>query len=152
LGYEKLYDLSYYNLKYLSNLTSKSLQNIEIKQITFGEFQDGIQKWLNFHINWQNDIDYIEKAESNTYYGAYINNDLKGSICVSDNGKISLLFVDRKYRGIGLATCLLQTVSEELQLSSLSIGFPNNSSLEGFIKKSGFEKSSLAQYEMYLTL
>lgn len=152
LGYEKVYDLSYYNLRDTSILTSKSVQNIEIKQIKFGEFQNDIQKWLNFHINWQNDIDYIERTENNTYYGAYINDDLKGCICVSDNGKINLLFVDKKYRRIRVATSLLQTVSKELQLSSLSIGFPNNGLLEGFVKKCGFEKSSLAQYEMYYTL
>ncbi len=152
LGYEKVYNLSYYNLKDLSNLTSKSLPNIEIKQIKFAEFQNGIQKWLNFHINWQNDIDYIERTENNTYYGAYINNDLKGCICISDNGKISFLFVDKEYRGVGMATSLLQTVNKELQLASLSIGFPNNGLLEGFVKKCGFEKSSLAQYEMYYTL
>ncbi|HEK9102585.1 TPA: GNAT family N-acetyltransferase [Bacillus pseudomycoides] len=151
LGYEKVSDLSYYNLKELSNLTSQTLQNVEIKQTKFSEFQNGIQKWLNFHINWQNDIDYIEKTE-NTYYGAYINNDLKGCICTSANGKISCLFVDKEYRGVGIATSLLQTVSKELQLSSLSIGFPNNGLLEGFVKKCGFEKSSLAQYEMYYTL
>lgn len=151
LGYEKVYDLSYYNLKELSNLTSQTLQNVEIKRTKFSEFQNGIQKWLNFHINWQNDIDYIEKTE-NTYYGAYINNDLKGCICTSANGKISCLFVDKEYRGVGIATSLLQTVSKELQLSSFSIGFPNNGLLEGFVKKCGFEKSSLAQYEMYYTL
>lgn len=34
----------------------------------------------------------------------------------------------------------------------LSIGFPNNNLLEGFLKKIGFEKNSLAQYEMYVLL
>ncbi|MEB8805809.1 GNAT family N-acetyltransferase, partial [Bacillus cereus] len=47
---------------------------------------------------------------------------------------------------------LLQVAREELNLSSLSIGFPNNNLLEGFFKKCGFEKNSLAQYEMYLLL
>lgn len=47
---------------------------------------------------------------------------------------------------------LLQVAREELHLSSLSIGFPNNNLLEGFLKKCGFEKNSLAQYEMYLLL
>lgn len=47
---------------------------------------------------------------------------------------------------------LLQVARVESNLSSLSIGFPNNSLLEGFLKKSGFKKNSLAQYEMYLLL
>lgn len=151
LGYEKIYDLSYYNLKDFSKLRSKSMENIEIKQIKFHEFQIEVQKWLNFHMNWQNDLDYMKKTE-NVYYGAYINNDLKGCICVNKTGKINFLFVDKECRGIGMATSLLQIVSKELQLASLSIGFPNNGLLEGFVKKCGFEKSPLAQYEMYFTL
>ncbi|WP_459503487.1 GNAT family N-acetyltransferase [Bacillus sp. C1] len=151
LGYEKVYDLSYYHVKDLSNLTSKNVQNVEIKQIQFDEFQHEVQKWLNFHMNWQNDIDYMEKT-NNFYYGAYIDNNLKGCLCVNNSGKISFLFVDKENRGVGIATKLLQTASIERQLSNLSISFSNNGLLEGFIKKCGFKKSSLAQYEMYLTL
>ena len=39
-------------------------------------------------------LDYIEKT-NNTFYGAYVDNDLKGSICVNEQGKISFLFVDK---------------------------------------------------------
>ncbi|MGR3778452.1 GNAT family N-acetyltransferase [Bacillus paramycoides] len=148
LGYEKVYDLSYYSLNDFTIITNKDFKNIEIKQLKFQKFKVEIQKWLNFHINWQNDIDYIEKT-NNTYYSTYVDNDLKGSICVNEQGKISFIFVDKDYRNIGIATRLLQVASEELKLSSISIGFPNNSLLEGYLRKSGFEKNSLAQYEMY---
>ncbi|QWU45256.1 GNAT family N-acetyltransferase [Bacillus sp. NP247] len=151
LGYEKVYELSYYNLNDFTKIINKDFKGIEVKQIEFQPFKFEIQKWLNFHINWQNDMDYIEKT-NNTFYGAYVDNDLKGSICVNEQGKISFIFVDKDYRNIGIATRLLQVASEELKLSSLSIGFPNNNLLEGFLKKSGFEKNSLAQYEMYLLL
>ncbi|KFN02393.1 GNAT family N-acetyltransferase [Bacillus clarus] len=151
LGYEKVYDLSYYHLKEPSKIIKTSAKDIEVKQLEFQEFQSRIQKWLNFHINWQNDINYIEKT-NNTYYGAYVDNNLKGCICVNEHRKISFIFVDKVYRNVGIATYLLQTASKELQLSCLSIGFPNNSLLEGFLKKCGFEKNSLEQYEMYLLL
>lgn len=82
----------------------------------------------------------------------YVDNDLKGSLCVNEQGKISFIFVDKGYRNIGVGMKLLQVAREELNLSSLSIGFPNNNLLEGFLKKCGFEKNSLAQYEMYLLL
>lgn len=152
LGYEKVYDLSYYNLNDLSKLITNKVEGMEVKKIQFDEFRNGIQDWLHFHINWQNDIDYMEKAENNTYYGAYFKKKLTGCICVGTNGKINFLFVDKKFRGKGVASFLLQTVSKELQLSTLSIGFPNNSLLEGFLKKQSFIKNTLAQYEMYLVL
>ncbi|PGA70066.1 GNAT family N-acetyltransferase [Bacillus toyonensis] len=151
LGYEKVYDLSYYNLYDVTKLTNKDNKNIEVQRLEFQTFKLEIQKWLNFHINWQNDIDYIEKT-NNTYYGAYVDNDLKGSVCVNEQGKISYIFVDKDYRNIGIGMKLLQVARVESNLSSLSIGFPNNSLLEGFLKKSGFKKNSLAQYEMYLLL
>lgn len=151
LGYEKVYDLSYYNLNDVTKLTNKDNKNIEVQRLEFQTFKLEIQKWLNFHINWQNDIDYIEKT-NNTYYGAYVDNDLKGSVCVNEQGKISYIFVDKDYRNIGIGMKLLQVERVESNLSSLSIGFPNNSLLEGFLKKSGFKKNSLAQYEMYLLL
>ncbi|NWK69735.1 GNAT family N-acetyltransferase [Bacillus paramycoides] len=148
LGYEKVYDLSYYSLNDFTIITNKDFKNIEIKQLKFQKFKVEIQKWLNFHINWQNDIDYIEKT-NNTYYSAYVDNDLKGTVCINEQGKISFIFVAKEYRNIGIATRLLQVAREELKLSSLSIGFPNNSSLQGYLKKCGFEKNALAQYEMY---
>ncbi|PGM28550.1 GNAT family N-acetyltransferase [Bacillus cereus] len=151
LGYEKVYDLSYYNLNDLTEIMNKSNKNIEVKQLEFPTFKVEIQKWLNFHINWQNDIDYIEKT-NHTFYGAYVDSEIKASVCVNEQGKISFIFIDKDYRNIGVGTKLLQVASEELKLSSLSIGFPNNNLLEGFLKKSGFKKNSLAQYEMYLLL
>jgi len=151
LGYEKVYDLSYYNLKDLTKIISKGGKEIEVKQLEFPSFKVEIQKWLHFHINWQNDMDYIEKT-NNTFYGAYVGNELNGSICINEQGKISFIFVDKDYRNIGIATSLLLRASEELNIASLSIGFPNNNLLEGFLKKNGFEKNTLAQYEMYLLL
>ncbi|HDR7795365.1 TPA: GNAT family N-acetyltransferase [Bacillus luti] len=148
LGYEKVYDLSYYNLNDITEIRNKDYKDIEVKQLEYPTFKVEIQKWLNFHINWQNDLDYIKKT-NNMYYGAYVDNDLKGTLCVNEQGKISFIFVDKDYRNIGIGTKLLRTASQELNLSSLSIGFPNNSLLEGFLKKSGFEKNALTQYEMY---
>ncbi|QBJ68269.1 GNAT family N-acetyltransferase [Bacillus anthracis] len=151
LGYEKVYDLSYYNLKDMTKIMLKECKGIEVKQLEFAAFKVEIQKWLHFHINWQNDMDYIEKT-NHTFYGAYVDNDLKGSICINEQGKISFIFIDKEYRNRGIGSKLLQVARDELNLESLLISFPNNSLLEGFVKKTGFEKNSLAQYEMYLLI
>ncbi|PQZ53246.1 GNAT family N-acetyltransferase [Bacillus sp. MYb209] len=148
LGYGKIYDLSYYNLIELSKMKVGKSKNIEIKQIDFQEFKSKYKDCFSFHINWQNDFDYIEKT-NNIFYGAYVDNNLKGSVCVNEHGKISFIFVDKEYRNNGIATKLLHVASEELKLLSLSISFPNNGLLQGYLKKCGFEKNSLAQYEMY---
>ncbi|MBE1556550.1 GNAT family N-acetyltransferase [Sporosarcina limicola] len=152
LGYEKVYDLSYYDLKDASQLKMKSVEDIKIKQIQFNEFQQETKKWLYFHMNWQNDSDYMEKSVNNTYYSAYFNTEFAGCLCVNASGKISFLFVDKEFREKGIASLLIQTACEKLQLLDLSIGFPNNSLLEGFLKKLHFEKNALTQYEMYLVL
>ena len=55
-----MYDLSYYNLNDLTKIMNKDCKDSEVKQLEFPTFKDEIQKWLNFHINWQNDIDYIK--------------------------------------------------------------------------------------------
>lgn len=151
LGYEKVYDLSYYNLKDMTKIIHRECKGIEVKQLEFPAFKVEIQKWLHFHINWQNDMDYIEKT-NHTFYGAYVDNDLKGSICINEQGKISFIFIDKEYRNRGIGSKLLQVARDELNLESLLISFPNNSLLEGFVKKTGFEKNSLAQYEMYVLL
>ncbi|PFR04918.1 GNAT family N-acetyltransferase [Bacillus anthracis] len=151
LGYEKVYDLSYYNLKDMTKIINKDCKGIEVKQLDFTSFKLEVQKWLHFHINWQNDMDYIEKT-NHTFYGAYFNNDLKGAICMNEQGKISFLIVDKDYRNRSIGSKLLQVARDELNLESLSIGFPNNNLLEGFLKKTGFEKNPLAQYEMYVLI
>ncbi|MEI4710415.1 GNAT family N-acetyltransferase [Bacillus cereus] len=151
LGYEKVYDLSYYNLKDMTKIINKDCKGIEVKQLDFTSFKLEVQKWLHFHINWQNDMDYIEKT-NNLFYGAYVNNDLKGAICINEQGKISFIFIDKEYRNRSIGSKLLQVARDELNLESLLISFPNNSLLEGFVKKTGFEKNSLAQYEMYVLL
>jgi GNAT superfamily N-acetyltransferase len=152
LGYEKIYDLSYFSLSDLSTLKGyQSNSDTIVKKISFTDFESKLKKW-DYHINWQNDLDYIRIVGNNIFYGAYIENKLVGCICVSPNGKISFLFVEKDFRGKGIGMNLLNTVIVEVDLMNLSTSFSNNSSLEGFIKKLGFERNKLSQYEMYLTL
>ncbi len=117
LGYEKVYDLSYYNLKDMTKIIHRECKGIEVKQLEFPAFKVEIQKWLHFHINWQNDMDYIEKT-NHTFYGAYVDNDLKGSICINEQGKISFIFIDKEYRNRGIGSKLLQVARDELNLES----------------------------------
>ncbi|NRD80067.1 GNAT family N-acetyltransferase [Bacillus sp. BRMEA1] len=152
LGYERVYDLKYFSNADLSKLkVVPTIDGMELKELGFSKFQKEIQKWT-YHINWQNDIDYLEKLPNNFYFGIYQNKGLVGALSIHANGNISFLMVDKNYRGRGIATWLLQTAYENLSFTKMSAGFPNNSQLEGFYKKQGFTKGSLAQYEMYLPI
>ncbi|MBM7655914.1 ribosomal protein S18 acetylase RimI-like enzyme [Neobacillus cucumis] len=152
LGYEKIYDIVYYTNSNLSKLYSaKSQSDLYLKKIDFSLFKQGIEE-RNYHINWQNDLEFIAEIPTNTYYGALNNGQLKGALCISPSGKISFLMIEKTSRGKGLASALLKTAAEDLQLTQMSTCFPNNSLLELFFKKQGFAKDSLTQFEMYMLL
>jgi len=152
LGYEKIYDLSYFSLSESSSLKNyHSTSNVIVKNMTIADFENAMLKW-DYHINWQNDLDYIKKGENYHFYGAYLENKLVGCLCINSTGKISFLYVEKNQRCKGIGSELLKKAIVEHELKNLNISFPNNSSLEGLIKKIGFERNKLSQYEMYLTL
>jgi ribosomal protein S18 acetylase RimI-like enzyme len=149
LGYEKIYDIVYYSNSDLSKIESNS--DILVEKIDFASFKKGIETW-NYHINWQNDLEFIAEVPATHYYGAFEGSKLKGALAIQPSGNINFLMVDKNARGKGIGTQLLSNAASTMQLSRLSVGFPNNSLLEGFLKKNGFVKGSLSQYEMYRVL
>ncbi|PEJ59933.1 GNAT family N-acetyltransferase [Bacillus sp. AFS002410] len=149
LGYEKIYDLSYFSKSDLTNLQQLQRQaNAEINKVDFHHFKETFNKW-DFHINWQNDIDYLEKLTNFSYYLAKVNNENIGALAINANGRISFLMVDKAYRHQKIATNLLQYAATELNLKAISTSIPNNNSLEGFMNKLEFKREKIAQYEMY---
>ncbi|PGS47947.1 GNAT family N-acetyltransferase [Bacillus sp. AFS041924] len=149
LGYEKIYDLSYFSKADLTSLQQQQIEsNAEINKVAFNTFKDAINHW-DYHINWQNDIDYLEKLTNFSYYLAKISNENVGALAINENGRISFLMVDKAYRNRKIATNLLQTAVTELNIKAFSTSIPNNNSLEAFMKKLEFKKEKIAQYEMY---
>jgi len=152
LGYEKIYDLVFYsNTDLTKMLSAKSNSNTKVQRIDFTTFKQGIQRW-NYHINWQNDLEFIAEVPTNVFFGSFENGQLIGALSINPTGNISFLMVEKFMRGRGLGSLLLKTAAKELHLSKMSGNFPNNSLLEGFFKKQGFTKDSLSQYEMYMVL
>ncbi|MGG0177325.1 GNAT family N-acetyltransferase [Gottfriedia acidiceleris] len=149
LGYEKIYDLSYFSKSDLTSLQQIQLESsTEINKVEFNNFKETITKW-DYHINWQNDIDYLEKLTNFSYFLARVDNENVGALAVNENGRISVLIIDKVYRNRKIATTLLQFAASELNLKSFSTSIPNNNSLEGFFHKLEFKKEKIAQYEMY---
>jgi len=146
LGYEKIYDIVYYTNTEVQQLHSPSVLNK--KKLDFAAFKESIQEW-NYHINWQNDLEFIVQIPTTHYYIVFENGRTAGALSIGESGNINFLMVDKSFRGKGIGTKLLQEAVKDFQLTKMSTGFPNNSLLEGFFKKHGFTKGSLTQYEMY---
>lgn len=151
LGYDKVYDLSYFSCNDASSFQEEEI-GLEISKINLNELSKLKDKVVDIHINWQNDFDYMEKLEGLNYYGVYDSGQLIAGLCISPNGRIYFIHNDSKYRNKGIAKGLITKAIKEMSLSKLSISFPNNANLEGFAKRLGFKKDKIAQYEMYLAI
>ncbi|KRQ86914.1 Acetyltransferase YpeA [Caloramator mitchellensis] len=152
-GYEKIYDISYFKLEDITkikdyNNTYESL----VKRISFDEFEVFYRQIKGVHVNWQNDIDYIKKSSNNMFYGTYFGkeNKLIGVLCINNYGKVSYIWVEKENRNNGIASSMLKAAVNELNLSKIFFSFPNNCLLENFVKKKGFTRDKISQYEMYL--
>ncbi|HMM19145.1 MAG TPA: GNAT family N-acetyltransferase [Selenomonadales bacterium] len=152
LGYEKIYDLAYFSLPASLEAVPQETTGYRISPIGLPELRQSVRKASNVHINWQNDMDYMEKSSSLSCFGAYRDGELVAGLCVNPQGKIHFLWVDADCRARGIARRLLGTAQAQLQPQQFSTGFPNNHLLEGFLKRLGFARNAVAQYEMYLTL
>lgn len=150
-GYEKIYDLQYFKLSDLSNLKNNGAKH-DIKPIDFNKLEEVRELMGDVYINWQNDFPYIENSEGQHNYGAFIDDKLVGVLSINEYGRINLIWINKKYRGEGIATALLSSAIEKLNLTKLGTSFSNNFALYGFYKKLGFEKEKIVQYEMYLPL
>jgi len=151
-GYEKVYDLFYYTHKELNNVANKK-GNIDytINEIDIDILKKLSNNFYDIHINWQNDMDYMEKLEGQLYYGAYDKEQLIGAISASPGGKIYFLWVSPEYRSQGIATNLLYYYLANKKPETLYFSFPNNRALHAFVQYHNF-KRDIMQYEMYLTL
>lgn len=151
LNYDKIYDLVYFSLNDITKLKEKDALTLEVRIIDIVELRKSKEEIKDVHLNWQGDMEYIEKSKDQLNLGAYINNKLVGAVSVNKSSKISYIWVESSLRHKGVATKLLVKAAEELNLSKLSAGFPNNARVEGFLKHIGFERDKVSQYEMYYT-
>jgi ribosomal protein S18 acetylase RimI-like enzyme len=152
LGYEKIYDLSYFSHSEPSAISPNLGTAYEIKEIDM-ETIESLQPYIeDIHINWQNDFDYIKKLEGVNHYGAYDDTSLIGTMSGQTNGKIYFLWIHPAHRSKGIGKALISHVANLSHPVELNISFPNNARLEGFLKHLGFKRDKISQYEMYLTL
>lgn len=149
LGYDKLYDLRYYTHSQPEALAVQSELHIAIESVSLEEVQAAANP--DIHINWQNTFEYMAEADVQ-YFGVAGESGLLAFLCITPRGKIYQLWVHPASRHQGIASALLAHAVAQLELNKLTASTPNNASLEGFLRKRGFSRDALSQYEMYLTL
>ena len=152
LGYEKVYDINYYTCQNNKDINKEIDDLIEIKNISFNATKSLSNQLKDTHINWQNDFDYIERLDGLVHYGVYKDSEIIGALSLSTNGKIYFIWTKPSERHKGIARNMIIKALIELNLKQLSISFPNNANLAGFVKHNNFKKEEISQYEMYLTL
>lgn len=149
LGYEKVYDIAYYSFKNASEISCRAAY--DVKELGWEQLAD-IAGGITTHVNWQNELDYAKRVKGIKNYGIYCEGVLAGALTVTESGKIIFLYTRPTFRHRGLASTLLAHAGQGLKLNALQISFPNNASLEGLVKKMGFVRNELSQYEMYMPL
>lgn len=156
--YEKHGYQSRYTLKYHSKMLSAippavpSLSHT-IEEITHDKLETFRQTLADCHMNWQSDTPYYASSTQEALLGAYdIHHRQIALIAMSPQGKVNFLWVDPAYRNQGLGRYLLHKAADKQNVQKVTICLPNNSSIEGYLVKTRFEKQPLEQYEMYLTL
>jgi len=155
VGYQRVYDLAYYTLTDVTSgmtlpyMDGSGDSRPGIAQLGSDQFAEALQGREYFHLNWQNDLDYISQSGKYVYYGAMMNDKTVAVLAITRQGRISLLIVDKSVRGCGVAQMLLNTAIHELALTQLQISFSNNAGLHGFLQHLGFQKDPIQQYEMY---
>ncbi|MEF2966395.1 GNAT family N-acetyltransferase [Paenibacillus sp. M1] len=162
LGYTKLYDLSFFSLNdlsglsFLSGLSSPAAAGekggIAAGRIDTDTFADFVRSRRYFHLNWQNDLECIRLTSDMVFYGAFLDDQLIGTLGISHAGRIAVLLVDHAFRDRGAAALLLGTAVRELGLSKLTVSMSNNALMEGLLHHYGFERDTIALHEMYLWL
>lgn len=152
LGYEKIYDLWFFTHDDLTVFKKYDTEGLTMKKIEFEVFEKAWLAFNNCHINWQNDLDYVKKSSDITCMGGYMDGKLVSLLCYNDSGRVKLIFVDENYRCRGIASSMINRICEDREFEKLRISFTNNSGLYGFVRKMGFSKDSVAEYEMYLPL
>ncbi len=152
-GYEKVYDLSYYNIQ-KDALTKMSIlpihEEYEIKQIGYYDVLSYRKELFDMHLPWQSDIEYFKTLEAK-YYGAYDGERIIGA-CGVFKGNVFFLHINPEFRGYGIGMATLFDALKHDSFESVRMTLANNAVMRSFCEHIGMKKNDLTQYEMFLTI
>jgi ribosomal protein S18 acetylase RimI-like enzyme len=145
LGYEKAYFLRYYTLKELRKFPDRTLEVEEIRPVIIRRIKPILNET---HINWQNSLDYIDKLEGIKYFGITSRSNLYSFVIFDDKGKIFRMWTHPGHRREGHGVALLHKVIEVTGKQELYMSVSSNAGISNFLRRFGFEKDYLYQFEM----
>ncbi|MEA4811446.1 MAG: GNAT family N-acetyltransferase [Anaerolineaceae bacterium] len=152
LGYFKAYELKFYAIE-RQNWLSKSLtEEFTVEEIPFKQIAEKRRLLKGQHINWQNEIEALERVHEKHCLGILRKGKLVACALLGAKGKLHFLWVKEAMRCKGLATALVSALFEGFQPQQITLSFSNNAALEGFARKTGWTQKDLFEYEMCLPL
>jgi len=151
-GYKKVYDLVYYSHSNPYGINTDLPSGFTVKRTDIDTLRSFSREIRDIHINWQNDFDYTSHFYEQIYYGVFKDTNMVGGLSIHPAGRVNFLWVDPGFRNKGIGRGLINHAVKEINLKKLAISFPSNASLTGFVKRLGFMKDPITQYEMYLLL
>lgn len=152
-GYRSGYTLKYYSLP--GGFPRPACDcPLSIKEMPFSSWEACRAALQDVHINWQNEAACFTSGMLGRplVLGAKAEGRAAALVAMTPAGRVCLLWVDQAYRFRGVGRWLLHEASAALKPDKLSISLPNNAVLEGFVRKVGFQKDAVEQYEMFLPL
>lgn len=152
-GYRVGYTLKYYS--YAEPIPAPaSPPSCEIRELPFEAYEACRGSLPDCHINWQNDVPYFAGSLRDSIHvlGAFDGARQAGTAAVTAQGRLCFLYVAPDCRNRGIARALLNNARVRWAFQKMSVSFPDNAALEGFLRKTCFQKDPLEQYEMYLPL
>src|SRR5690554_6352026 len=144
-GYEKAYFLRYYTLKELRKFPDRTIEVEKIRPESIRRIKPILNET---HINWQNSLDYIDKLEGIKYFGITSRSNLYSFVIFDDNGKIYRMWTHPGHRREGHGIAMLHKVIEVTGKQELYMSVSSNAGISNFLRRFGFHKDSLHQYEM----
>lgn len=126
-----------------------------VEELSFAELRRYRESLSDLHVNWQNEMDYIERS-GGVHYGVREGGELAAALSMQ-GGSIKFLHVREGRRGRGFARALIgrgaaRALERSPELTTVRSSFPENADLRAFYERLGFAADPLYQFEMAATL
>ena len=122
------------------------MENLTIRQFKLNEIDKIMEIWYESNINthyfvekrhWEDIFDRVKKRlinSKNVY--VYVENDtIKGFICIDEDGYIPELYVDSKYRSLGIGKKLLDFAKKNNKEVFLHVFEKNKRAIDFYIRE-----------------
>ncbi|RLL48313.1 GNAT family N-acetyltransferase [Oceanobacillus piezotolerans] len=147
-GFKKGNIITYFNSSINVNWI-KHNTNLKVEKVGLSVAEELRNRILSTHINWQNEVDYFIKDHTAHCFAAYGDKQVIAALVITKAGIINFLYVLEGERCKGVASNLISYAVKQLNLAKLSISMPDNINMADFLRKTGFKKVNIEQYEMY---